>query len=355
MVFHKLRYTAKTSLRFFLEAELLRDGNYDVITSGMQFYDGSDMSRFVPDTSPEVLAEIGVQGGQVWQSAFKNWVYENPPALNPSVVLRNWPTAFRASGVYIDGAFRLENDPVYPHHIDYINGRVIFDSPLPLDTIVQADFTYKTVKVMNLREFNNQLKFGVLQQQFSNNPLTAGQLIYPSGTTRISPFPIIFIEDVARTHAAYQLGDRSLVANDEMMIQIWALDEGTRDNLIDLVLFQTNKNYPIINYNIAPLPLSGIYNELSPAYVPYISLAQNEPLPGAQVPEFSGLNPIMFRGYIEEGQLVDLEGFFSDSETQQDVFEQATVSLIVQTYPIMPTTPFGFDISIEGFNGLEDN
>ena len=355
MVFHKLRYTAKTSLRFFLEQELLRDGNYDVITSGMQFYDGSDMSLFVADTAPQVLAEIGAQPGQVWQSAFKNWVYENPPALNPSVVLRNWPTAFRASGVYIDGAFRLENDPVYPHHIDYLNGRVIFDTPLPLETRVHADFTYKTVKVMNLREFNNQLKFGVLEQQFTNNPLTAGQLIYPSGTTRISPFPIIFIEDVARTHSAYQLGDRSLVANDEMMIQIWTLDEGTRDNLIDLVLFQTKKNYPIINYNIAPLPLSGLYNELSPAYVPYISLAQNEPLPGAQVPEFSGLNPIMFRGYIEEGQLVDLDGFFSDSETQQEVFEQATVSLIVQTYPIMPTTPFGFDISLEGFNGLEDN
>jgi hypothetical protein len=351
-VFHKLRYISKLSLRFFLEQELLRDGQYDVITSGTQFYDGSDMSVLVPDTSAQVLAELGgVQAGQVWQSAFKNWVYENPPALNPSVILRNWPTAHRASGVYIDGAFRLENDAVYPHHIDYLNGRIIFDSPLPLDTRVHGDFTYKTVKVMSLREFNNQLKFGVLEQQYTTNPLTAGQLIYPSGTTRISPLPIIFIEDMGRTYGSYQIGDRSLIANDEMVCEIWTLDEGSRDNLIDLVAYQHRKSYPIINYNVAPLPLSGLRNELSPAYVPYISLAQNEPLPADKVPEFSGINSVAFRGFIEDTEVLDLDSFFNETTTQQDVFERAVVRMVVQTYPIMPVTPFGFDIALEGIDG----
>src|SRR5690606_8311273 len=170
-MFHKLRYLLKTSLRFFMEQELLRDGNYDVVTSGTAFYDGSDMSRLVPDTNDEILAEIGgLAVGQVWQSPFRDWVYEDVPALNPSVILRQWPTAFRASGVYIDGAFRATDDPVYPHTIDYLNGRVIFDSALPLETIVQADYTYKTVHVLSLREFNNQLRTANLEQQFITNP-----------------------------------------------------------------------------------------------------------------------------------------------------------------------------------------
>jgi len=353
-MFHKIRYLLKLSTRLFLDQELLRDGNYDVITSGTQFYDGSDMSLLVPDTDPEVLAEVGVVPGQIWQSAFKNWVYENPPALNPSVVLRNWPTAFRASGVYIDGAFRLEDDPVYPHSIDYLNGRVIFDSALPTTQTVHGEFTAKNVHILNLREFNNQLQNGVLEQQYSSNPLTAGQLVYPSGLTgrRTSPLPIIFIEDMGRTYAgAYQLGDRSLITRDEMVCEIWTLDEGMRDNLIDLVSFQHMKNIPIINYNIAPLPLSGIKNELSPGYVPYISLAQNEPLPG---PEFSGLNPVAFRGYLVDTEVEDLDSFFTEGTTQQEVFERATVRLVVETYPIMPTTPFGFDVVLEGMNGLED-
>lgn len=352
-MFHKLRYLLKTSWRFFIEQELLRDGNYDVITSGTMFYDGSDMSVLVPDTSSEVLAELGgLQPGQVWQSAFTNWVYEVPPSLNPSVILNRWPRAFRASGVYIDGAFRLENDTDYPHHIDYLNGRIIFDDPLPLDKVVNSDFTYKTVQVLNLREFNNQLKDGVLERQWSNNPRTAGQVVYPSGSTKTALLPIVFVEDMSRTYGAYQLGDRSLIARDELVCQIWALDEGTRDNLIDLISFQQRKSFPVINYNIAPIPLSGIYNEISPAFIPYLDLAQNLPLDGNKVPEFSGLNPIAFRGFIEETDVVDLESFFSNSNTQQDVLEKATVRMIVETYPIMPVTPFGFDVSLDGMNNL---
>lgn len=353
-MFHKLRFLMKHSWREFLDAELLRDGNYDVIASGTQFYDGHDLSTLVPDTDPEVLAEGGYVAGQVWQSLFANWVYQNPPALNPSVVLNHWPTAFRASGVYIDGAFRLENDPVYPHAIDYINGRVIFDSPITdLEKRIHADFTYKTVQILSLREFNNQLKEGVLEQQYKTNPFTAGQIVYPSGKTssRIAPLPIIFVENMGRTSSAYQLGDRSLIANDELTCEIWTLDESTRDNLIDLVSFQERKNFPIINYNIAPFPLSGIKNQLSPAYVPYISLALNQPLPG---PAFSGLNPVAFRGFIEDTEVVDLDSFFTDAATQQDVFERAVVRMVVQTYPIMPVTPFGFDVALEGMNGLED-
>ena len=345
-MFIKLRQLLKQSFRDFITEELLRDANYDVITSGLQFYDGSDMSVLIPDTSPTVLAEIGaLQPGQVWQSAFRDWVYENPPALNPSIILAKWPVAFRASGVYIQGSFRAENDPIYPHHIDYINGRVIFDNPLPLNEKVHADFCYKTVHILNTREYNNQFREGVLQQQWLSNPRTAGQLLYPSGNTRIIPFPIIFIEDVGRTYSSYQLGDRSLIARDELTIEIWALDEVVRDNLVDLISFQQRKSFPILNYNITPVPLSGIYNELSPAYVPYINLAQNIPLPG---PQFSGISPIAFRGFINFTEILDLETFFNT--TQQDVFERAIIKMIVETHPILPVTPFGFDVAMEGMN-----
>lgn len=352
-MFNKLRYLTKLSMRFFLEQELLRDGNYDVVTSGLQFYDGSDMSRLVADTSDEVLAEAGgLAPGQVWQSPFKNWVYEDVPALNPSVILSKWPIAFRASGVYIDGAFRATNDPVYPHTIDYINGRVILHTPISLNTRVHADYSYKKVSILGLREFNNQLRTATLEQQYSSNPRTAGQLVYPSGSTRITPLPIIFIEDISRQFGEYQIGDRSLIARDELVFEIWTLDENIRDNLIDLVSFQQRKSFPIINFNIVPLPLSGLWNTLSPEFVPYSSLALNNPLPG---PQFSGLNPIAFRGFIDNTELQDLDSLFSESVTQSPVFERATVKMTVVTYPIMPTTPFGFDVVLEGFNGAENN
>ena len=71
-MFHKLRFLMKHSWREFLDQELLRDGNYDVIASGTAFYDGTDLSQLVPDTDSEVLAEGGYLPGQVWQSLFRN-------------------------------------------------------------------------------------------------------------------------------------------------------------------------------------------------------------------------------------------------------------------------------------------
>jgi hypothetical protein len=351
-MFNKLRYLLKLSMRFHIEQELLRDGNYDVVTSGTTFYDGSDMSILIPDASENTLAELGnLSAGQVWQSAFRNWVYEDVPALNPSVVLKSWPIAFRASGVYIDGAFRPTNDAVYPHRIDYLNGRIIFNSPLPLEKRVNAAFSYKIVNVMGLREFNNQLRDASLEQGFLSNPRTAGQLIYPSGSKLVS-LPSIFIEDIGRKFGAYQLGDRSLVCRDELHFEIWALDENVRDNLIDLVSFQQRKSIPILNFNIVPLPLSGIYNELSPEFVPYADLANNLPLPG---PSFSGINPIAFRGFLEETELMNMESLFSELVTQMPVFERANVKMTVTTYPIMPVSPFGFDTVLQGLNSDEGN
>jgi hypothetical protein len=65
---------------------------------------------------------------------------------------------------------------------------------------------------------------------------------------------------------------------------------------------------------------------------------------------------VAFRGFIEDTEVMDLDSFFSESTTQQDVFERATVRMVVETYPIMTTTPFGFDISLEGIDGrnMED-
>ncbi len=342
-MFHKIRYLLKTNMRFFLDQELLRDGNYDNVNSGTLFYDGSDMSVLVPDTAAETLAEIGgLAAGQVWQSAFINWMYEDAPPLNPSVVLNHWPIAFRASGVFIDGAFRAEDDTVYPHTIDYLNGRIIFDDPLPLDTRVHAEFTYKTVSILNAREFNNQLRFGLLETQFGSNPRTSNQLIYPSGTRKIAPLPIIFLEDMGRTWDAYQLGDRSLIARDQLKFEIWALDESTRDNLIDLVSYQERKNVPIINYNIVPLPLSGIKNQLSPEFISYSGLALNQPLPG---PSFSGLNPVAYRAYLRDTEVIDLESLVNQNTTQDDVFERAVVMQRAEIYGIMPISPFGLDFA----------
>lgn len=369
-MFLKLRTLLKLNYILFLENELLRDGNFQNVVSGLQFYDGSDMSRLVRDDSPVVNAELGlmdrntgqVTGGRVYQSAFRNWVYESGIALNPGLARVGWPDPIRVSGVYVDGRFcptsssHPDYDASCAHAIDYLAGRVVFDSALPTTSTVHADFAYKTVAVMTASKFNNQLVNGILETKFTTNPRTANQLVYPSGNSRIMPYPIIFIEDAARDFDAYQLGDRSLIANDEMVFHIYALDESTRDNLIDLISFQERKRIPLVDFNYAPFPLSGIMSTLSPEYIPYIDLVLKNNVVSTTSVVVSACNPsgapitteivrsqraIGFLADIEDTSVVDLDQFITEADSE--VIERGTVRNFTRVYTIQPVGPLGYD------------
>lgn len=369
-MFHKLRTLLKLNYILFLENELLRDGNYQNVVSGIQFYDGSDMSRLLADNTPSICAELGLMDqftgniyeNRVYQSAFRNWVYESGLVLNPALSDLDWPVAIRASGVYVDGRFcatspnHPDYDPSCSHTIDYLNGRVIFDSSLPSTSIVNADFSYKTVAVMTASKFNNQLIDGVLETKFTTNPRTSNQLVYPSGNSNIMPYPIIFIEDTSRTFSAYQLGDRSLIANDEMAFHIFALDESTRDNLIDLISFQERKRIPLIDFNYAPFPLSGITNTLSPAYIPYVDLTLKNNIVSTKTIEVAACSPSgtpitteIIRSQRAIGYLADIEDTSIDemdqflTEANSEVIERGIVTNTTRVYTIQPIGPLGYD------------
>lgn len=370
-MFNKIRHLLKMNNILFIENELLRDGNYQTVTSGLAFYDGSDMSQLVPDDEPQALAELGLINtstgalltGRLYQSAFKNWVYESGVVPNQYVLDQGIVAPIRTSGVYVNGRF-CPTDPTEPtfdascaHTIDYLNGRVIFSQAMPANLSVHSDFSFKEVAVMTASKFNNQLIEGVLETKFTTNPRTSQQLVYPSGSSRVMPYPIIFIEDVARDYTAYQLGDRSLIANDEMVFHIYALDEATRDNLVDLIAFQERKRLPIINFNVAPLPLSGFMNTLNPDYIPYQELIKENVVVSLKTIQVSACavggpiqTPIIvtqravgFLADIENTRVLELDQFRTSA--QSEVFERAVVRNENRVYTISPTSPFGFQLS----------
>ena len=318
----KLRALLKLNYKLFADMNFLREGGYTVVSSGQQFYDGSVTSALLPDL--EAPDYYGMQAGQVWQSPFRQWVYESgvvvdgraPPSL-PQV----------ASGIYVQGAFRRPDDPVFGHHIDWIQGRVIFNSPLPLDSDVHADFTYRHVRVDFEHAFNQQFNNGYIESKYATNPETSMQLVYPSGTNQ--PFPAVFIEVNKRKHKGFELGNRSLELIDEVIFHIWALDDIQRDNIVDILQSQCNKTLPLLDFNMAPLPLSGIFNEISPEYIPYQSLLQNNQI----VTTIGSGTPIMALSYIEA---VDVDNVPGNQE-----YERAMVTYSVKTNFNFPVTPLG--------------
>jgi hypothetical protein len=175
---YKLRSLLKLNYKLFVDMHMLRENAFTTITSGTQFYDGSSLSLLLPDTSADDTL-FGVSDGQVWQSPYRQWVYESGVPLDGTNVQS---PLIVASGVYVEGAFRATDDPTFGHTIDFINGRIIFNSPQSLDLEIHADFSAREVRVGFEHDFNQQFDKSVLELQYFTNPLTSMQLVYPSGS-----------------------------------------------------------------------------------------------------------------------------------------------------------------------------
>jgi hypothetical protein len=319
----KLKSLLKLNFKFFIDMHFLREGAFTNIASGTLFYDGSDMSVLLPDTEADDLLG-GVTNGQVWQSAFRDWVYESGVPLDGTRVIA--PPIF-ASGVFIEGAFRHTSDVNFGHAIDYINGRIIFNQPQPLSLQVNAEFAAREVRTTFEHQFNQQYQTSVLETKFSSNPYASNQLVYPSGL--LYPFPAVFLEVTDREFDAYELGNRSLIIKDTLRFHIWALDDMQRDNIIDILTSQMRKWVPIIDFNIAPLPLSGILNTLSPAYIPYQVLLRNNKV----ITTIGSGIPIRYGAYIDE--------VTASNVPAHELFERAVVDFKLSVYLNAPITPLG--------------
>jgi hypothetical protein len=319
----KFRSLLKLNMRLFTDMAFLREGAFFNIPSGTQFYDGSDMSVLLPDISADDTL-FNISDGQVWQSPFRQWVYESGVPLDGTEVELS-PAL--ASGVFVEGSFRSPGDPEFGHTIDYINGRVIFNDPQPIGLKVNATFSYREVRLGFEHDFNQQFQRGFLESKYTTNPSTSMQIVYPSGFAQ--PFPAVFIEVDERDQEGYELGNRSAIIRERVKLHIWALDDIQRDNIVDVLMAQWEKNLPIIDFNIAPLPLSGIHNTLSFEYIPYQKLLANN----VTVTTVGSGNPIRYQSYIVDARARNMPA--------AEEFERAMVTYEVETYLNQPNQILG--------------
>ena len=134
----------------------------------------------------------------------------------------------------------------------------------------------------------------------------------------------------------YELGNRSATIIDAVKFHIWALDDIQRDNIVDILTGQWHKMVPIIDFNIAPLPLSGIHNTLSPEYHAYQTLLRNN----LTVTTTGSGTPVRYTAYLGDPD-DGAGGFTAMNLPAQEEFERAIVIFDVAVYLNAPVTPLG--------------
>ncbi len=219
----------------YFDYALLDKGNYYNVYKDQQSSNGSDFSRLRP------ADDEYYPSGQVWEGFRSNWVWQSglaPEGLEAPVV-GNDPNHPGISGVYVDDVFQSVASSGY--HIDYFNGRVTFNSPISVDSVVQAEYSYKYINVVyaNNVPWMRQIQMDTQQPNSEFLDVNKGEWNIPP-EARLQ-LPAIAIEIVPKkVFKGYQLGGGQWIYTD-VLFHCIAEDEYTRNKLLDIVSMQNDK------------------------------------------------------------------------------------------------------------------
>jgi hypothetical protein len=228
----------------FLDWALLEKGNYQNVTLGEIAPNSQDYSRLSISSNPNYPS------GMAWEGFRKNWVWQSGISYSPPPLVSNNNTVPGISGIYINDTFYASpGSGQYAHKVDYYNGRVIFDTPIPTGSKVQAEHSYKYINVIyaNSLPWLREIEYRTLMP----NPDQTFKL--PS-ENRVQ-LPAIAVEIVPkRTMRGYQLGGGQYVDTD-ILFHCLAEDEFTRNKLVDIISLQNEKT--ILAFNSDEIAKSG--------------------------------------------------------------------------------------------------
>lgn len=284
------------NLKFLLDTILLKDGHYTNIAKGTTIR-GYDASKLVLDT--ESSSDFGgISGCQVWQSPFMQWVYESGITLNQAPFISGKIPPYLASGIYVNGTLFTNAVSGSQFYIDYINGRVIFSGTgIPGNSLVQADYSFKEFRTDFVDGTTAQEDINAYSETYlKDNPIASNVIVYPSGDYRTTTFPCIYIEvDGPSDFRVLELGNYSSKEVFDVYFHIYALNRVQRNVAKEVIKNRIFTSLPLIDYNYAPIPLSGLQNTLPPNPITYETLLTN--------PTINGNKVVSHTYYVENGSI----------------------------------------------------
>ena len=258
----------------FLEWSLLEKGNYFNVTLGELSEDGNDYSRLKPSDNSNY------SDGEAWESFRSNWVWQSGISFTPSPLVGTNNTIPGISGIYIDDVFYpTSTTGTYEYKIDYYNGRVVFNNPIPTGSKVQAEYSYKYINMFYANSLPWLAEVQYRSLDIPDNFLNSknGFMLPPESRVQL---PAIAVEIVPkRTMKGYQLGGGQIVSTD-VLFHCLAEDEYTRNKLVDIISYQNDRVIHMFDSNVlassGAFPLDYMGSPVSGA-LRYPELIENYP------------------------------------------------------------------------------
>ncbi len=182
-------------------------------------------------------------GAQCWEGFRKDWVWESGVGYPVQPI--------QVSGVYVNGNFQPASGVgPYAHHIDYPNGRVVFDTPIPSGSIVTCEHSYRYVQWTTSdapwwRDVqSNSLRI--------DDPhfLQAGSGAWAVPPERRVQLPAVVVEATTNSsRKPFMIGDSSSIVRQTVLFHILAETPSDKKKLFDLLTNQYDKRISGIDFN----------------------------------------------------------------------------------------------------------
>lgn len=230
------------NLIFFLDWGFLNIGAYFNITIPTSGQYGGEKSRLKLVKDPRFTT------GTVWESFSKNFVWETN--------LETSAQPIGISGVYVNGTFQAANSGNY---IDYNNGRVIFSSAIPTNSVVTLNYSYKFVDINDGHDipwiskptYNFSRLDNAEYGQFGSgdfSEIADRRIQLPTVAVEVNP--------IAKT-TGHSLGTGYRYAKNNVSFHILSDNDGTCKKIADILADQKDKT--IFMFDSNKIADSGVY------------------------------------------------------------------------------------------------
>lgn len=225
----------EANLKMFLDWSFLKIGGWiDVDRPSNSLY-GNELYRLSVANDPSYIS------GSAWDALKKDWVWEGDNILFDS----RSPTAI--NGIFVNNQFISNTSNTY--YIDYPNGRIVFNTPISTDSIVEVEYSYRYIQVYRA---NDSEWFLTVQYPDPNNRaitrLESGD--WKIGQNNTIQLPAIVIESIPRSRSRpYEIGSGGLVIEQDFAFHILANNKNDRNKLIDILRLQQDLTISLYDTN----------------------------------------------------------------------------------------------------------
>lgn len=177
--------------------------------------------------------------GTVYEGFRGNWVWESGIDYTPA--------PFRPSGVWINNTFYLSSHATYGHYVDYPRGRIVFNSAIPSTSVVQTEFSSRTIYFADAEHpYLQRLMYDTWDVSRTDWQTSSGN--WSDWADVRMQLPVVGVKFVDNmTFEPYQLGGGQW-CNVDVLFYIFAEDKYTKRQLCDAIAEQNDKTIWIPNY-----------------------------------------------------------------------------------------------------------